>query len=126
MKKYQVSLSIDRTTDYSIEVEANSAEQAADDEQRREKRHDGDHGERARRDDEVDVVEDRHEAIAHAIGAAAPAESKDLILKGPDIAENGAVVPVDVRVGPELRVVAITGPNTGSVATPTSTSRACA
>ena len=30
------------------------------------------------------------------IGAGAPAESKDLILKVPDIAENGAVVPVDV------------------------------
>ncbi len=30
------------------------------------------------------------------LGAGAPAESKDLILKVPDIAENGAVVPVDV------------------------------
>ncbi|MDA8254697.1 MAG: thiosulfate oxidation carrier protein SoxY [Betaproteobacteria bacterium] len=30
------------------------------------------------------------------IGAGATAESKDLILKVPDIAENGAVVPVDV------------------------------
>jgi sulfur-oxidizing protein SoxY len=30
------------------------------------------------------------------IGAGSPAESKDLILKIPDIAENGAVVPVDV------------------------------
>jgi len=30
------------------------------------------------------------------IGAGVPAESKDLILKVPDIAENGAVVPVDV------------------------------
>ena len=30
------------------------------------------------------------------IGAGAPVESKDLILKVPDIAENGAVVPVDV------------------------------
>ena len=30
------------------------------------------------------------------IGAGAPAESKDLLLKVPDIAENGAVVPVDV------------------------------
>lgn len=30
------------------------------------------------------------------LGAAAPADSKDLILKVPDIAENGAVVPVDV------------------------------
>ncbi len=30
------------------------------------------------------------------MGAAASADSKDLILKVPDIAENGAVVPVDV------------------------------
>ena len=30
------------------------------------------------------------------IGAAAAAESKDLVIKVPDIAENGAVVPVDV------------------------------
>jgi len=30
------------------------------------------------------------------IGAGAPADSKDLMLKVPDIAENGAVVPVDV------------------------------
>ena len=30
------------------------------------------------------------------IGAGAPADSKELILKVPDIAENGAVVPVDV------------------------------
>ncbi|NJD33716.1 MAG: thiosulfate oxidation carrier protein SoxY [Betaproteobacteria bacterium] len=30
------------------------------------------------------------------IGAGTPVESKDLILKVPDIAENGAVVPVDV------------------------------
>jgi sulfur-oxidizing protein SoxY len=30
------------------------------------------------------------------IGAGTPAESKDLILRVPDIAENGAVVPVDV------------------------------
>ena len=30
------------------------------------------------------------------IGAAAPADSKDLVLKVPDIAENGAVVPVAV------------------------------
>ena len=29
-----------------------------------------------------------------ALGAAAPAESKDVTLTGPDIAENGAVVPV--------------------------------
>lgn len=30
------------------------------------------------------------------VGAGAPSESKDLILRVPDIAENGAVVPVDV------------------------------
>jgi sulfur-oxidizing protein SoxY len=30
------------------------------------------------------------------IGAGSPADSKDLMLKVPDIAENGAVVPVDV------------------------------
>jgi sulfur-oxidizing protein SoxY len=30
------------------------------------------------------------------LGAGTPAESKDLMLKVPDIAENGAVVPVDV------------------------------
>lgn len=30
------------------------------------------------------------------IGAGTPVESKDLLLKVPDIAENGAVVPVDV------------------------------
>ena len=30
------------------------------------------------------------------LGAGSPAESKDLMLKVPDIAENGAVVPLDV------------------------------
>ena len=30
------------------------------------------------------------------IGAAAPADSKDIAIKAPDIAENGAVVPVEV------------------------------
>jgi sulfur-oxidizing protein SoxY len=30
------------------------------------------------------------------IGAASPAESKDILIKAPDIAENGAVVPVEV------------------------------
>jgi sulfur-oxidizing protein SoxY len=29
-----------------------------------------------------------------AMGGAAPVESKDVVIKGPDIAENGAVVPV--------------------------------
>lgn len=32
--------------------------------------------------------------LMKALGAAAPAESKDITLKGPDIAENGAVVPL--------------------------------
>lgn len=30
------------------------------------------------------------------IGAAGPVETKDIILKAPDIAENGAVVPIEV------------------------------
>ena len=32
--------------------------------------------------------------VAKALGAAAPAESKDVVITGPDIAENGAVVPL--------------------------------
>ena len=32
--------------------------------------------------------------LMKALGAAAPAESKDVTITGPDIAENGAVVPV--------------------------------
>jgi len=32
--------------------------------------------------------------VMKALGAAAPAESKDVTITGPDIAENGAVVPV--------------------------------
>jgi sulfur-oxidizing protein SoxY len=32
--------------------------------------------------------------LAKAMGASAPAESKDVTVTGPDIAENGAVVPV--------------------------------
>jgi sulfur-oxidizing protein SoxY len=32
--------------------------------------------------------------VMKALGGSAPAESKDVILAGPDIAENGAVVPV--------------------------------
>ena len=32
--------------------------------------------------------------VMKALGVAAPAESKDVVLTGPDIAENGAVVPV--------------------------------
>lgn len=35
-------------------------------------------------------------AAMKSIGAASAADSKDLVLKAPDIAENGAVVPVDV------------------------------
>jgi len=35
-------------------------------------------------------------AALKAVGAGSAAESKDLILKAPDIAENGAVVPVEV------------------------------
>lgn len=31
-----------------------------------------------------------------ALGGAAPTESKDVVLTGPDIAENGAVVPIGV------------------------------
>jgi sulfur-oxidizing protein SoxY len=34
--------------------------------------------------------------LMKALGAAAPAESKDVTITGPDIAENGAVVPVSV------------------------------
>ena len=34
--------------------------------------------------------------VAKALGAQAPAESKDVSLTGPDIAENGAVVPLSV------------------------------
>jgi sulfur-oxidizing protein SoxY len=32
-----------------------------------------------------------------ALGAGAPAESKDVVINSPDIAENGAVVPVGIR-----------------------------
>ena len=32
--------------------------------------------------------------VMKALGASAPAESKDIVLQGPDIAENGAVVPL--------------------------------
>ena len=34
--------------------------------------------------------------VMKALGAAAPVESKDVTITGPDIAENGAVVPVGV------------------------------
>jgi len=33
------------------------------------------------------------------LGASSPADSKDIIIKAPDIAENGAVVPVEVTSG---------------------------
>ena len=34
--------------------------------------------------------------LAKTLGASAPVESKDVVVTGPDIAENGAVVPVGV------------------------------
>ncbi len=34
--------------------------------------------------------------LVKALGGSAPAESKDVVVTGPDIAENGAVVPVGV------------------------------
>jgi sulfur-oxidizing protein SoxY len=34
--------------------------------------------------------------VMKALGAGAPVESKDVVVTGPDIAENGAVVPVGV------------------------------
>ena len=43
-----------------------------------------------------------------ALGAAAPADSKDVQVTGPDIAENGAVVPVGVSSTlPKVTMVAI-------------------
>ncbi len=43
-----------------------------------------------------------------ALGAASPAESKDVQVTGPDIAENGAVVPVGVASTlPNVSMVAI-------------------
>ncbi len=33
------------------------------------------------------------------MGVASPADSKDIVIKAPDIAENGAVVPVEVTSG---------------------------
>jgi sulfur-oxidizing protein SoxY len=45
---------------------------------------------------------------AKAYGGAAPAESKDVQLTGPDIAENGAVVPIGVKSSlPGTTMVAI-------------------
>lgn len=43
-----------------------------------------------------------------ALGAVAPADSKDVQVAGPDIAENGAVVPVGVSTSlPNVTMVAI-------------------
>ena len=43
-----------------------------------------------------------------ALGGAAPAESKEVTLTGPDIAENGAVVPVGASTGlPGVKRLAI-------------------
>jgi sulfur-oxidizing protein SoxY len=43
-----------------------------------------------------------------ALGAGAPAESKDVIINSPDIAENGAVVPVGVRSNlPRTEMIAL-------------------
>ena len=43
-----------------------------------------------------------------ALGATAPADSKDVQVAGPDIAENGAVVPVGVSTSlPNVTMVAI-------------------
>jgi len=43
-----------------------------------------------------------------ALGAGAPADSKDVQVTGPDIAENGAVVPVGVATSlPNVSMVAI-------------------
>jgi sulfur-oxidizing protein SoxY len=33
------------------------------------------------------------------MGVSAPADSKDIVIKAPDIAENGAVVPVEITSG---------------------------
>lgn len=47
-------------------------------------------------------------AALKALGAGTPAENKDLQLKVPDIAENGAVVPVDVVCNiPNTTMIAI-------------------
>ena len=37
--------------------------------------------------------------LVKALGGSAPAESKDITITGPDIAENGAVVPLGVATG---------------------------
>ena len=46
--------------------------------------------------------------VLKALGAGAPVESKDVTITGPDIAENGAVVPVGVSSTlPNVTMVAI-------------------
>jgi len=43
-----------------------------------------------------------------ALGAAAPAESTDVVIVAPDIAENGAVVPVGIKIGlPNTQFIAL-------------------
>lgn len=43
-----------------------------------------------------------------ALGGAAPAESKEIVIVAPDIAENGAVVPISVKSGlPNTQFVAL-------------------
>ena len=43
-----------------------------------------------------------------ALGAAAPAESTDVVIVAPDIAENGAVVPVGIKSGlPNTQFIAL-------------------
>lgn len=43
-----------------------------------------------------------------SMGVASPAESKDIVITAPDIAENGAVVPVGVRSGiPKTEMIAL-------------------
>jgi len=43
-----------------------------------------------------------------ALGAAAPAESTDVVIMAPDIAENGAVVPVGIKSGlPNTQFIAL-------------------
>ena len=39
---------------------------------------------------------------AKALGGGVPTESKDITITGPDIAENGAVVPVGLIVGKDF------------------------
>jgi sulfur-oxidizing protein SoxY len=46
--------------------------------------------------------------VLKALGAGAPVESKDITIIGPDIAENGAVVPIGVQSSiPKTESIAI-------------------